>query len=156
MILNILNIKRFCGTELFKISVATWMLLEDEKPILSIDLYSDQPLQQCEDSKHGSNISWTIMIPLEHEDVLSLKKQSVFKVPNPEDDGYDDNNLFYYFEHNEVRDQEVEILDVDKNRFLIKATGVIEDVVYWKNPNAHLEIEVWCEKFDKNNPNHLV
>ena len=65
----------------------------------------------------------------------------------PNKDREVDANL-YYWEHQPTLDNKMEILAAEEDRFLIRVTGITEDVNYYdgSKPKSTLQITAWFEK----------
>ncbi|MDU1906273.1 MAG: hypothetical protein E6772_16005 [Dysgonomonas sp.] len=155
---DILKLSRFCGEELFRIKVATWDILTSEStlPTLSLEIHADEIISQCDDTREFPvKPRWEIMCDIPGLEDSHLQKG--FSIEVPEEDNEHNDNILYYYEHGVTFNQKVEILDRQDDKLLIKVSGETQDVNFYdgSKPNTKLEAELWFEKFDRNNEDHL-
>lgn len=138
-------LRRFNGDEIFRLQSAVIWAYESEGGItiwFEVEADSDA-LQRCEDTVefgHGPNAEVGIEITELNADQLVGRE---FLLPGTKSDDEDScMALLYYYEHEPLRQNRIEILSRDVDRFWIRWTAITQDINYYdgSKPPTHVEI----------------
>ena len=148
-----LKLTRFCGEELYPIETATWHFHkneDDEINELWLEIETDFGIQLSDDTKElGGTPHWELTLRIKN---LTLSDLTVgFKADIK--DGYSDElddtvTNFYYCEHEQSDNNEIEILDKKGNKILFRITGEVTDVNYYdgSKPKNKIYVETWFDE----------
>lgn len=157
---NVLYMMRFCGMEEYALKSAVWYIIEGDGTEDDPDgFYLDMKFERgrvlhedTHDEEHPSMDAepfWELSFSNVHSPAIAPtivpQVGLCMEQPNKEHDVY--GNL-YYWEHQPTLDNKMEILAADGDRFLIRLTGITEDVNYYDGSKAKstLQITAWFEK----------
>lgn len=153
---NVLYMMRFCGMEEYAIKKAVWHIIKgdgtDYDPdLLHLKMHFERGRvlhEDTHDEKHPSMDAepfWELLFGSAQMPSIIPQTGLCMELPNEEQEV--DANL-YYWEHQPTLNNKMEILASDGDRFLIRLTGITEDVSYYdgSKPKSTLQITAWFDK----------
>lgn len=151
MTLGTLTLDRFNGLEQFSIVKATIFDWEKDGNIyLNFDIETgDKPLKSLPDTEefHAQpNAEFTILFKeLDWNKLVGCR----FKIPSSYNEEIEDYvTRLYYYEHDDVEDNLIEIIKQDGEKYFVKISGTCTDVNFYdgSKPDTKVLIEAWFEK----------
>ncbi len=140
------TLRRFNGDEIYPLKSAKLSftaLAGHSCLLLEVDT-EESAMQRCPDTAaYPTNPNAEVWIILDHADPHRLVG-STFTVPAGFDEQIDDHvALFYYYDHNELNANTIEVLSRDDDTYYIRWTATADDVNYYdgSKPDARIEIE---------------
>lgn len=159
---NVLYMLRFCGMEEYALKSAVWYIIKcdgtaDDPDLFCVDMKFERGRVLHEDT-HNEELPFMDAEPFWDLSFQSAQMPTIIpevglclELPNERHEVYA--NLCYW-EHQPTLDNRLEILAAQGDRFLIRLTGVTEDVNYYdgSKPKSTLQITAW---FDKKQPKKM-
>lgn len=136
---------RFNGDEVYRLkSAVMWAYKTKSGVMLWFEVCADpDALRRCDDTAEmgmspGAEVG--VPLPLLDADQLVGKR---FVVPGTKSDDEDSClSLFYYCEHDPLRDNEIEVLSRAEDRFSVRWTAVTKDVNYYDASKPPTRVEI--------------
>jgi hypothetical protein len=150
---------RFIGDEVYRIQDAVMCTNpgEDGGVMLWFDVQTESPALQTQPDTEAlrARPSAEVAIPLPSVDLDQLVGRT-FSVPSAYDEVLEDHvATFYYFEHEDLNENEVTILKRKGSSFHVRWTASATDLAYYDDsqPRMQVEIDGWFRYTEKDNPN---
>src|SRR5215475_7492506 len=147
---GLLTLRRFNGEEVYRTKTAVmWAYQVDGGAMLWFEVATERPaLQTCPDTAEmGMNPSAQVGVRVESIDLARLAG-SRFSIPVAYDESTEEHvATLYYCEHEDLDENEIQILERKADYFHVLWTGTTNDVNYYdgSKPRARVEIQAWFE-----------
>lgn len=153
---NVLYMMRFCGMEEYALKSAVWYIIKGDGTDYDPDSFClDMKFEQgrvLHDDTHNEELPfmdaepfWELVFRSPEMPTIVPQVGLCLELPNEKHEV--EGNL-YYWEHQPTMDNKLEILAAEGDRFLIRLTGITEDVNYYdgSKPKSTLQITAWFDK----------
>ena len=141
--INFLKLTRPNGIEKYQFKIGAMSVEENEGEIsFFLNVQTNKCLRSLSDTKDSKILpSYKINIPI--KDFSELKKGAKFQLKNNlnKNAGESLSNL-HYWEQQKVENNKIEVIDFQKDKYLIKITGLTQDMGLYKNLVRYAELEI--------------
>lgn len=153
-----ITLHRLSGDEVFEISSAVLMHWKESQGETALNFEIEtipQPIKtipQAEGSPYHPSAEWTVYLPVEEPFLeydpqvpggLSVLAGRVFEIKEGWDEEHDLMARLYYFEHDPLQDNRIEIETVEGDRLRVRITGKRKDHDFGGGDFVQIETEAW-------------